>query len=1006
MLRNSLLAFAAVLGGCSGAIGPSGGESAEGLSKVPASTGSAYTLFESLQVRPLALSPSGKLLFAANTPDNRLEIFAVTSNGPVAIGSVSVGSEPVAIAARTDNEVWVVNHLSDSVSIVNVNGGLAAYVARTLHVGDEPRDIVFAGANKNLAFITTAHRGQNTGDAYDMQTAGVGRADVWVFDAKNLGTTMGGTRLTKITLFADTPRALAASADGTRVYAAGFNTGNQTTSVSSYAVATMNGGHMPGPATINLFGQVIPQPPTGLVVKYKGGHWLDMYNTPYDPFVKVNLPDLDVFQIDATANPPVATASRYAHVGTTLFNMAVNPANGHVYVTNTDARNDIRFEGHTPGFTSVRGHITDQRITVIDPSSGAVAPRLLNTHINYDADFTAGEKELSVAFPQDIALSKDGSTAYVVAQGSGKLAIYNTSDLEAGNPTPSLANQVVLSGGGPTGVALDEGRGKAYVLTRFDNSIKVVDLASRAETKSVAMFNPEPASVTNGRKYLYDATITSSHGDTACASCHIGGDKDELAWDLGNPGGFPLSITHASGGDPTESNIFTIPPAAISQLLPAFAPIFGYNMPVKGPMTTQSLRGMDNHGAMHWRGDRNGAVNQDTTPVIDPATGQPVVSAQPNAGIFDEVRAFTSFNVAFPGLVGNPTMLAPGDMLDFATFILQATYPPNPVRNLDDSLTAQQQIGHDFFFNSVTLPDGTKRELPSDRFHNCNGCHVTDRNGNAGATAHPGFFGTDGRLSFEFETQIFKVPHLRNLYTKIGMFGSSLDTLQPGTILLQQGPPTDQVRGFGFQHDGDLGTMEHFFTGQVFLRAPTNVILADGTNVGPNPFGIPLVDPNTLGIPGQAPTFIGQADGSDVGGFQARANLVSFLMVFDSNMKPIVGQQVTLNGANAATAGARVSLLESQAAAGNCDLVAKAISTLGVEGGYLYQNGAFQPASTRLPPVSDANLRKIANVIPVTFTCLPPGEGVRVALDRDGDGWADLDEVATGHSPTNAADHP
>ena len=33
--------------------------------------------FESGQVRPLALSPNGKLLFAVNTPDARLEIFAL-----------------------------------------------------------------------------------------------------------------------------------------------------------------------------------------------------------------------------------------------------------------------------------------------------------------------------------------------------------------------------------------------------------------------------------------------------------------------------------------------------------------------------------------------------------------------------------------------------------------------------------------------------------------------------------------------------------------------------------------------------------------------------------------------------------------------------------------------------------------------------------------------------------------------------------------------------------------
>ncbi|HEY2289232.1 MAG TPA: hypothetical protein VGM86_00900, partial [Thermoanaerobaculia bacterium] len=40
-----------------------------------------FTLFESGQVRPLALSPSGKFLFAANTPDDRLEVFRVDNHG-------------------------------------------------------------------------------------------------------------------------------------------------------------------------------------------------------------------------------------------------------------------------------------------------------------------------------------------------------------------------------------------------------------------------------------------------------------------------------------------------------------------------------------------------------------------------------------------------------------------------------------------------------------------------------------------------------------------------------------------------------------------------------------------------------------------------------------------------------------------------------------------------------------------------------------------------------------
>ena len=80
----------------------------------------SFTLFESGQVRPLALSLDGKHLYAANTPDNRLEIFQISGSGLAKVGSVSVGLEPLAVAARSDSEVWVVNHLSDSISIVDV----------------------------------------------------------------------------------------------------------------------------------------------------------------------------------------------------------------------------------------------------------------------------------------------------------------------------------------------------------------------------------------------------------------------------------------------------------------------------------------------------------------------------------------------------------------------------------------------------------------------------------------------------------------------------------------------------------------------------------------------------------------------------------------------------------------------------------------------------------------------------------------------------------------------
>src|SRR6185436_8136256 len=114
---------------------------------------------------------------------------------------------------RTATEVWVVNHLSDSVSIVDLASS-PPRVVRTLFTGDEPRDIVFAGPGRSRAFITCAHRGQNAPFAPQLQTPGIGRADVWVFDVTNLGGSIGGTPLTIVTHFGDTPRALAVTPDG------------------------------------------------------------------------------------------------------------------------------------------------------------------------------------------------------------------------------------------------------------------------------------------------------------------------------------------------------------------------------------------------------------------------------------------------------------------------------------------------------------------------------------------------------------------------------------------------------------------------------------------------------------------------------------------------------------------------------------------------------------------------------------------------------------------------
>jgi DNA-binding beta-propeller fold protein YncE len=916
------------------------------------STRPSFIEFESGQVRPIAMSTDRTKLFAVNTPNNSLEIFNTTSEGLALQARVPVGMEPVAVAVLNDNEVWVVNHLSDSVSVVSLAG--TPRVIRTLLVGDEPRDIVFAGSPAR-AFITTAHRGQHRTDSSitnvpgagdpQLTTAGVGRADVWIFDTTNLGTAVGGKPVRIMTFFTDTPRALAVSPDKATVYVAGFKTGNQTTTILEPMVcdgfdpnrpciadngSIMPGGN-PGPAT-NFEGKTAPE--TGLIVKFNNNtqRWEDELGRNWSNAVRFRLPDLDIFSINVNN---LTRAASYAHVGTTLFNMVTNPVTGRLYVSNTEAFNHVRFEGPGQfGGGTVQGHLAETRITVISGSN--VTPRHLNKHIDYtklagDPGFDPTTKNHSLSMPLDMTVTSDGGTLYVAAFGSSKIGVFNTSALENNtfDPRAISANYIPVSGGGPSGLALDEAQGRLYVMTRFDNSVKVIDLGSKQEIARLDMPNPEPLSVIEGRPMLYDATRFSGNGEASCASCHIFGDVDELAWDLGNPDDVVTkNPTPIIFGDDLAITLG-------KTLFGVRSPLNGSDSaddfhPMKGPMTTQTLRGLKNSGAMHWRGDRaNGFFGADP---------------------FDSNLSFNNFIVAFEGLIGSEEMPAPAEMQKFTDFQLQVLPPPNPVRKLDNSLTSAQQRGKNFYFGSrpsdgINLPlvGGT---LGIDAF-NCNGCHALD--------PAQGFFGTGGKASFEGITQIFKVPHLRNMYTKVGMFGSPRVNFftAPDT-----GFTGDQIRGFGFTNDGSVDTLFRFFTAVVFNPLPNS--------------GFPLINPNAT-----------------------RRDVVEFMMAFDSDLPPIVGQQLTLTSSNSSTVNSRINLMIERAGTSfmskalggevkECDLVAH-VAQGGRIKGFLYDPVArnFIPdnGTARL---SDIALRALATIPgqEVTYTCVPSGSGSRIAFNR------------------------
>ena len=865
-------------------------------------TGQNYWLFESGHVRPLTLSPDGNRLFAVNTPDNHLEIYDVTAQGLTWAGSVPVGLEPVAVAARTNGEVWVVNHVSDSISIVDVST-LPARVVRTLFVGDEPRDLVFAGVPQQAgdppprAFITTAHRGQvhppdAQGEKYgDFFTPSVGRADVWVFDADNLGAGPGGSPETIVTLFGDTPRALVASPSGDTVYAAVFHSGNVTTiSPENGPVTLPNSG---GPPSI----------PT--IVRFDGANWVDNGGN-IDTSISLVLPDTDVFEIDADAPMPVEVRS-FAGVGTILFNMVIDPATGNLYVSNSEANNLVPTE---PGLVA---ELHRSRITVIEPD-GTVSPRHLNKHIDYANP--AGSGDDSLATPLEMAIAADGKL-YVTAFGSSKIGVFDAAKIDDDSFVPGQASHIDVTGGGPSGIVLDAARNRLYVATRFDNGISIVDRATATETDHLLMHNPEPATVIDGRQFLYDARVSSTNGEASCSSCHVFGRMDDLSWDLGDPNG---------------SIVENLNPFVVQSIgTPEFHPL-------KGPMVTQSLRGMDNHGPMHWRGDRSGAL-----------VSQP---------FDDESEAFKQFNPAFVGLLGRATELAGGEMQAFTDFVLQLAYPPNPIRNLDNSLTATEASGENLF----TVPT-------TDAVQTCQGCHTT--------SPASGFFGSAGFSSFEAASQDMKVAHLRNMYQKVGMFGGVATTILLGGVQAvstpSHGPPGQpQIRGFGYSHSGVVDSLQSFA-------------------------GISLF------------TYPGDRQ-------QAIEEISKFMLAFPSELAPIVGQQVTMTPANRPAADPRIDLLIARAQAMNpssaspqqheCDLVVQG-QLAGAQRNWLYDvvNDEFDPDAVGGSPLTDTELRDlVATTGELTYTCAPPGSGPRIALDRDMDGLLNHDETELHNSDPASTD--
>ena len=350
----------------------------------------------------------------------------------------------------------------------------------------------------------------------------------------------------------------------------------------------------------------------------------------------------------------------------------------------------------------------------------------------------------------------DGTTLYVAAFGSSTVGVFDTAAAARRHVRPRRRRSHIARQRRRT--ERPGARRAARAALRADplRQLGLGDRHRRAAPRSTTSRCTIPSRRTSSTAGRSSTTrvFTSSNGEASCASCHVFGDFDSLAWDLGNPDDVGAQQPEPVPRPRSARHVVPRPPpdeGADDDAEPA-----RHGQPRPDALARRPHR-RQRSGRRRARRER----------------GVPASSTSPSTACS-----------------GAAAPISDADMQAFTDFILEVTYPPNPIRALDNSLTAG--------------PGGRPHLLP----------HLASRpTSSRPATAatcsirRTGFFGSDGFSSFEFEPQNLKIPHLRNLYQKVGMFGMpAIAFVNPG----DNGHKGDQVRGFGFLHDGSIDTVFRF----------------------------------------------------------------------------------------------------------------------------------------------------------------------------------------------------
>ena len=449
--------------------------------------------FVSPHASPIAIN--NNLVFVTNTPADTVDVIDPQTRDVIA--RVDVGVDPVSIAMRPDGkEVWVSNHISDSISVIDTDESSLTFLnviatvqkfdtARKATSFDEPMGIAFASNEKAYVALSSANQ-------------------IAVID-------VGSREVTKrLTITAQDPREIVVR--GGKLYVIPFESNNQT-QLSGGAAEDIDGDLV----TFDIFEHSIRNNN-----KLSLGHVVDVIKHP-------DMPDRDLYVFDTETDELIETVDT---LGTLLYGMTVD-SQGRVFIAQTDARNDANGRAGTKkhGLAEMENRAFLNRITRVDfGGSDAQEPRFFDLEPLPPQQPDPAD---ALATPYGIEISEDDSTLFVSTAGSDKLI---TIDADSGVVLGRVAVDAT-----PRGVAVisanDGSPIQAWVLNAVENTVSLVDVSTTSNPRlvdTVVLEDPTEPVIKRGRK-AFETARASTTGTFSCASCHPDGHTDQLVWVLETP---------------------------------------------------------------------------------------------------------------------------------------------------------------------------------------------------------------------------------------------------------------------------------------------------------------------------------------------------------------------------------------------------------------------------------------------------------------------------------------